>query len=123
MKHVAQILLVLGLASSSACAHAKTNPQRIVRVAKKALVGLDIALEELQPIVDEATKLRIDRCRNTKPGPERDACLGPFAVELEPKLSRAAALYDATVLSLDEIAKLWAELAPLIEAARQEVGQ
>ena len=91
--------------------------------ANKALVGVDIALEEAAKAWAAAVDAKIALCRaKDLPTPKaREDCLGIFArgKEVEPQLELASKSYDQIVEGLRQLAEAYGALRPYIEAARE----
>ncbi len=125
MKHLRQLVFAVVatfVAGLLVCGCAPTVPGAIDG-AQKALVGVDIALEEAAKAWSSAVDAQIAVCRakNLQTPKEREDCLGIFArgKEVEPQLELAAKSYDQIVEGLRQLAEAYGALRPYIEAAKE----
>ncbi len=125
MKHLRQLVIAIVLtvvAGALICGCKPTVPGAIDG-ASKALVGVDIALEEASKAWAAAVDAQIAICRakNLQTPAEREGCLGIFArgKEVEPQLELATKSYDQIVEGLRQLAEAYGALRPYIEAARE----
>jgi hypothetical protein len=116
MKNIATISIVM-LSVALGCAH--TGASALFDGAEKGLAGVGEAVRQSEKVVDEATDIRIEKCRDAE---DRAACMGQLAHPVADEYEKFGAAYDAAAEALKVLEAAYNDLAPIIREAQQEVG-